>query len=1443
MSPQLQVLFVGPAEMGGALDGAESESGRRLSVRTSVDVDLSGDPPDADCLLVDQRAMGETWQEGANLSVPVVSLHGPQNGAEPPADVTDALPRSLCQSHPSLVATRLATLAEADGKVLDPRAKELFENVSDGLVLHDPDSGTIVDVNERFCEIHGYGREELVGEHIDVVTAAEYGYEEATGRIQQAAEKGSQLFEWQNQRRGGETFPVEVHLSVVHIADGEYVLASVRDITEQKQREREFEEIFHGVHNPITVHDPGTAEVREVNDAFCELLGYSREEILEMGVAGYSHAEDGHTMKQGREFVREVVETGEPQRTEWQVETNDGERRWLDIEGTTVEIDGELQYVSMARDVTEQKRREREYEQIFNGVNDLVAVHDPETGELLAVNDTFVDVTGYDRETLFERGAEGMTVDTAEFSPGQIPRIIERVMRGEDVEPYEQAIETADGTRRWLEVNPTRAVIDGDQRFLAISRDVTARRERQQRLERERDRRAALFEDNPDPVLRIELADGEAVIREVNPAFERLFGYDESAVAGSSVEETLVPESEHETFEGLRGAVVRGETIEGQGPRLTADGIRQFAFKVIRFTVAERSSDAYVWYTDVTERRRRERAIRTLQETTARMQRAETSEDIAAIAVEAAREALDLPTTRCWLQDDSGRLDAVAATGDGTELLPATIETDTAEYDAFEHGTVTSYPPAATASIDSGLLLPLGGHGLLAAGQERDTAGDDLILDVARTLAEQTTTALDRIERAREVRESERRLQTIIDRIDEAIFLAPLSELSDGSPAPEFVSSGYEDIWGQPLEAVHEAYEDGFFGTLHPDHHDSYRAFIERIAEDIRSKTPDERYTREYRIQRPDGEVRWVQSDFYPTESEDSVTRLLIVSRDITDRKERTRTLESFHDATAELTTADAVSDASRIAVDAAADVFSLPATAVYHYDTDRATLNPTATGPGLPDAAELPSLTADDRAVWEAFVDEELHRVAVDDAPPLTVGPGEEALLFPLGGNGILVVWQSGESFDTDAASILAATLEAALNRVRGERRLESRRAELEAQTERAQRLDAITELTRRVEAAITGSSSRTGIQEAVCEELVDVEPFTGAWIAAAEVGTDRLTPRAVAGVDRDHVEQVLGQSDQTDPHPAPTAWQSGEMCVVNDLVGTGRRSDWRQLLLKRGAGAVCAVPLAYGGITYGVLTIVADDPGGFGERAQDILSQLSRSIGYAMTAIERQRALESDDTLELEFRATEIELPVAQLAERIECRAHYERTVRRPDGSVSVYYRLVGNLPGDVSGHANETLPGEVTVVSSQEEKAVVERQGSSWFGSIISEYGGVLRQCRATPESVTLVVELPRETETRTIVERLKEEFPSLELTAQRHHRETRQTSSEVQDRLQKRLSDRQYEAIETAYAIGYFDWPRESSGEEVADQLGITQPTVNKHIRLAEQKVFDLLFESP
>jgi predicted DNA binding protein len=177
-----------------------------------------------------------------------------------------------------------------------------------------------------------------------------------------------------------------------------------------------------------------------------------------------------------------------------------------------------------------------------------------------------------------------------------------------------------------------------------------------------------------------------------------------------------------------------------------------------------------------------------------------------------------------------------------------------------------------------------------------------------------------------------------------------------------------------------------------------------------------------------------------------------------------------------------------------------------------------------------------------------------------------------------------------------------------------------------------------------------------------------------------------------------------------------------------------------------------------------------------------------------------------------------------------------------VSVYYSFEADVPDDVSAIATRQLPGEVDVVTKESSSALVEAKTENWFGAPLAEYGGVLREASAEPGETTIRVEVPREADVRSFVDRLQEIAPSLELVAQRQHRRQDRTPAEISDQVRTELTDRQFEVVRTALSAGYFEWPREHDGSEVAAQLDITQPTFNKHLRLAQRKTFGLLFEA-
>jgi PAS domain S-box-containing protein len=1171
-------------------DGGPTVDVTPLDATRLVDRGLSKRP--LDCLLLESTASERDCVDvlrrcvDERPDVPVVVL---REGDEPARSVealqagaSETLPSRLAESNPEFLARRVAEVVRRTW--LETGLGDVYDAVDEGVTLYDSDAEAILRANRPFCELLERPRETVRSASLAELTADVSGYdaERARDAIKRVTRQGDPTtLEWPFETADGDARWTDLCLDTVSFGRRKLVVWSVTDVTERKRREREYEQIFNGVTEGIAIQDPDTADLLDANRTFIERLGYDDvDEVRRQGIRGLSVTENGYTKASAQELCQRVMETGEPEVVEWQQETEDGDRLWIEAKVNSAVIGGEQRVVSMQRNVTERKRREREYQQIFHGVSDAITVHDPETGRLIDLNETMCELTGYSREELLDTGQEPLAVPEEGYSSERARAIVRDVMETGESRTLEWLIERKDGKRRWLEINATPTRLNGQERYLALMRDVT------------------------------------------------------------------------------------------------------------------------------------------------------------------------------------------------------------------------------------------------------------------------------------EKRRTERRLREILERIDEAIYLTRAAEVTDPVLRDDDLSAGYESIWGQSLEAIFENNDGGFFDTLHPDEERSYREFVDSIGSDIDDGAVADRYAREYRIVRSDGEVRWVRSDFYPIEWPSGPLRLVIVSRDITERKERERRIASFNEATDDLTTADTPEEATRTAVEAATETLALPGVGAFLYDGDDGVLRPEVLQGSLPADVVTGRIGSGDGPLWESFAtgtvvtsddgrSDDRPRTAAD-AEPQQLDDLREWHAIALGNHGVLLVGAPEQPLGPEtiqAAHVLAATLEAALNHLQGQKQLAEQEEQLRTQAERANRLDRIARLSQQVEAAITDASNPREVQQAVCDRLVTSGSYDVAWIGGSSVGTDRLSPRAVAGTSTGYVETLnLTTADDTvGRHPSVAAWQTDEVCVADSLVGDGPTAEWCQRALAEGIQSLCAVPLTYDGVTHGVLTVGAESPNAFSERERGVLSQLGTSIANALVAIERRRALESDETVELEFRGTGTGLSFSRAADAADCRVSLTRTVAQQNGRVSLFFRFE-NPPEDVPGIAERTLPGEADIVAEDASSTLVEVQADDWFGSPLAEYGGVLRDASAEPDGTVVTMEVPRQADVRAFVEQVQSVAPSLELAAKRQHRREGRTPEALGERVRDALTDRQLEVLRTALSAGYFEWPRENDGCDVADRLDITQPTLNKHLRLAERKAFELLLDA-
>lgn len=230
-----------------------------------------------------------------------------------------------------------------------------------------------------------------------------------------------------------------------------------------------------------------------------------------------------------------------------------------------------------------------------------------------------------------------------------------------------------------------------------------------------------------------------------------------------------------ELFEEEQELMARGESIEGKIEHFVDDGEDRWVSttKVPRYDDEGELLGLVGDVRDVTHIKRQERMMATLHEASRRLVRADSREEVGAVAVDIASDIDALPAARVDLVDgDTGTRRTVAAeTDDRFEWDPdsfaRTVESGVAHYRA-ETG---AFVPVDTDSHDhedletpegietvSGLRIPLGEHGVLGldAGEE---AIDPFTIELAHVLAANVEATLDRARQQRRLAEQAERLE------------------------------------------------------------------------------------------------------------------------------------------------------------------------------------------------------------------------------------------------------------------------------------------------------------------------------------------------------------------------------------------------------------------------------------------------------------------------------------------------------------------------------------------------------------------------------------------------------------------------------------------------------------------------------------------------------------
>ncbi len=244
------------------------------------------------------------------------------------------------------------------------KRNELLIQASTDCIFLESLSGQILDCNNIAEELYGYTREELLSMNIADLVPDDF-LADKQDYITWQIEQGGRFSNIPNLRKDRSIFPVEVSTKITDVEGTKFAVAFVRDITEQKKTEnaiRESEAKFKALAQTAAagIFINLDAKFLYVNPMWCEIVGYSEEELLNTSIWSILNHGEGERIKQKYSEIS-TSESGMI-RFETTCCSKDGAKKWLDITAGFIDYQGNKATIGTVIDITFRKRREHDLE-------------------------------------------------------------------------------------------------------------------------------------------------------------------------------------------------------------------------------------------------------------------------------------------------------------------------------------------------------------------------------------------------------------------------------------------------------------------------------------------------------------------------------------------------------------------------------------------------------------------------------------------------------------------------------------------------------------------------------------------------------------------------------------------------------------------------------------------------------------------------------------------------------------------------------------------------------------------------------------------------------------------------------------------------------------------------------------------------------------------------
>ncbi len=401
------------------------------------------------------------------------TLHQRKDGSIYPAEVTINMDQSWYQKFLICFFRDITTKQQQENQLKQFRS--LIDKANDALYIYDQNR-RIIYVNEAACGMTGYSRDELLEMSVAEIDPEHPG--RSPDEFLKLAHLGEkQIFETVHKRKDGSRVEVEVSLAVNLFEGRVYNSAFVRDITERNRIMEESRELRFALENAmdaVYLYDR-LGRIHYVNNVACNLLGYTREELLQKTIADLDSS-----FSESDNRTHWSPDQGNNRTTKISSHTRkDGTTFPVEIIGSSVTSQDKQYAVVFVRDITERLKVQQalqEGEQRFK----MIADTSPVALVISRVSDGRILYANKQAEVFFEKSAESLlnhTVLQLLGENGLDQEVIDLIAAGKEVRNREIMLTYYNDLTAWVSLNAKSIELDGEKVVCCALLDVTEAKE------------------------------------------------------------------------------------------------------------------------------------------------------------------------------------------------------------------------------------------------------------------------------------------------------------------------------------------------------------------------------------------------------------------------------------------------------------------------------------------------------------------------------------------------------------------------------------------------------------------------------------------------------------------------------------------------------------------------------------------------------------------------------------------------------------------------------------------------------------------------------------------------------------------------------------------------------------------------------------------------------